>query len=134
MLIDMAEENFIPTVDGHDIFKGRNILPELRRAWEDAHAAGGFDDAEFPFEIKISYRDARHRTFETKVAMKYCPLEEDAAKKSIFSGHRGEWAILKLTNTDITRLVSFLVPLAGSVSLYAVGLRWYNVMRGEAGG
>lgn len=103
--LDMNEEKrLVPTVEGHDIFPSHNILPELRKAWEDAHAGGGFDDAEFPFEITIKYRDAGYRTFETNVSLKYCPLEEDAARRNTLSGQGGETAILKLTNTDIRRL------------------------------
>jgi hypothetical protein len=103
--LDMNEEKrLIPTVEDGDIFPRYSILPELRKAWENAHAAGGFDDAEFPFEIKIEYRDAGHRTFKTTVSVKYCPVEEEEASRSVASGQPREYAILKVTNTEIKRL------------------------------
>lgn len=99
------EKRMVPIVDGFDLLPSNNILPELRKAWSDAHEAGGFDDAEFPFEITIQYRDAKRRTFQTTVSLRYCPLEEDAARRSVMSGQRQmAYAILKVTDSGVMRL------------------------------
>jgi hypothetical protein len=101
--LDPMEEKSLDPIVGDIDWPHRNILPLLRKAWVDAHKAGGFDDAEFPFEMTIRYRDAKHREFVTEVSLKYCPLEEDAAARSLKPSHI-EYPILKVTNTEIRRL------------------------------
>jgi hypothetical protein len=102
--LDMNEERMlIPTVGDDYIFPVHDILPSLRQAWSDAHAAGGFDSAEFPFQVTIKYRDSKRRCFETVVSLKYCALEEDAARQSIMSGHHGEFSPIKVTDSDVRR-------------------------------
>ena len=47
----------------------------------------------------------KRRTFQTTVGLRYCPLEEDAAKRSVMSGQRPmTYAILKVMDSGVTRL------------------------------
>ena len=94
----------VPTVDGDHLFPRRDILPELRQAWEDAHESGELDSDEFPFTITIHYRDAKGIRFISDVSFKYSPLAEDDARRTALSPHRMEYPILKVTNTHIRRL------------------------------
>lgn len=98
-----------PTI-GDDILPSYNVLPELNKAWREAWDRGGASDAmteeaEFPFEIKIRYHDFRPRQFETTVSLRYCPVDDDAARRSALgSSKRGEYTFLKVTGTKFRRL------------------------------
>jgi hypothetical protein len=100
-----AEKVVIPKPRNQEFVESHNILPELQTAWQEARKLGTLEDAELPFKIIIHYRSASHRKFVSEVSFKYSPLEEDSARSSILhSPHPGEFAIIKVTNTDIRRL------------------------------
>lgn len=86
-----------------------NILSELDKAWrqaweqEDSINEVMRNEAEFPFEIKISYRDFRPRQFETTVSLRYCPVEHDALLREDIAMNRG-YTLIKVIDTRFRRL------------------------------
>jgi hypothetical protein len=99
--IDPAAELMIAPKVGDDfIVQDHNILPELKKAWSDAHERGEIDSDEFSFKMTIRYRDAKEIRFISEVSMIYSPIAEDNARRYA----RGVYPIIRVTNTEFKRL------------------------------
>lgn len=105
-----ANENKTITPTIETCFSGVcNIIAELDKAWQEAWEREEtknqvmIDEAEFPFEIRISYQDFRPRRFETTVSLRYCPVEYQALLNAD-SLPRREYTFLKVTGTNFRRL------------------------------
>jgi hypothetical protein len=99
-----AELTIAPNVGDAFLIQDHNILPELRKAWSDAHERGEIDSEEFSFKITIDYRDAKEIRFISEVSMRYSPIGENAARRNASSNQRSVYPIIRVMNTDIKRL------------------------------
>jgi hypothetical protein len=104
-LLANEHKRVVPTI-GEDFIPTHNILPELEKAWSASWEDGESDSegVDFEFEIKLTYRDFRHRQFETTVTLKYFPLEYLEASRNILANNRSEYRFLKVINTEFKRL------------------------------
>jgi hypothetical protein len=104
-LLREKEAKIIAPIIGDDMFPSHNILSELDKAWrqawesEETKNEAMMKEAEFPFEIKVNYRDSKSRTFEAITRFRYCPIEYEAAMKN--RNHRD---ILKIVHSDKPRI------------------------------
>jgi hypothetical protein len=103
--IDPADKKVIvPTVGDFFITPIHNILPDLRKAWSEAHERGEIDSDVFDFTIAIHYRDAKQLQFVSVVSLRYSPIAESSAHRDAMKAQRPEYPIITVTNTDIRRL------------------------------
>jgi hypothetical protein len=97
-----------PIISDYFVPQPCNILSELdkawRKAWDDKSLTEVMiNEAEFPFEIKLYYRDFRPRQFETTVSLRYCPVDYDAICREGVGVNRG-YIPIKVTDTTFRRL------------------------------
>jgi hypothetical protein len=97
-----------PIISDYFVPQACDILSELNKAWRQAWDEKSVNEvmvneAEFPFEIKIYYRDFRPRQFDTTVSLRYCPVDHDAILREGFAVNRG-YTPIKVTDTRFRRL------------------------------
>jgi hypothetical protein len=101
-------KRIVPTLSEY-LSPACDILSELDKAWrqaweqEDSINEVMKNEAEFPFEIKLSYCDFRPRQFETTISLRYCPVEHDSTLRASIGSNRG-LTLIKVTNTSFKRL------------------------------
>jgi hypothetical protein len=99
-----AEKIVSPKSKNHTFVPVYNILTELQDAWQEGRQNGTLENAELNFKVTIHYRDAKQLQFISEVSFTYSPLEEDSARRSSLSSRPREFAIIRVSNTDIRRL------------------------------
>ena len=105
VLRDKEPKVIVPKINEDDLFPCHNILSVLEMAWRQAWESDEtkqdamLNDAEFLFEIKINYRDARSRTFQSTTPMRYCPIQHQAALQGRDRGN-----IIRVVQSDEPRI------------------------------